>query len=139
MPPTTVTRSGRALKMLGQAAPGAATDVTLYAPSSRFAGIITLIVVCNTGAATTFRIHHDNTGATRAVGNALYYDENINASGAMAAGATETEYARSGTRRLFFTNGFEGGLNVRNPGAVSVRSASGACTFTAYGFEEQIL
>lgn len=102
------------LKQLGQAKPGAATDADLYTVPASTQTVISSIVVCNTGAATTFRLHSCANAAAAAVGNAIAYDTPI--------GANET---------IVFTIG----LTIDAADVVRCRSLSGSVAFTASGSE----
>jgi len=112
-------------KMLGQVQGAAATDVTLYtiAATALIAGTVTLIQVCNVGAAALFRVHWRDTGQAVAVGNALYYDVPLAATGA----------ANSSIPLILPIP--PDGATLRPGGILSVRSDTGNVVFTAFGFE----
>ena len=67
-------------KMLSQTANPGVTAVATYTKVANFITVVKRIIICNkTAAATTYRIHFHNTGATYATTNALWYDVPINA------------------------------------------------------------
>lgn len=102
-------------KTLGQSAPAAATDATLYQPGAGKSAVVSTIVVCNTGAAaTTFRIHQRIAAAAVGVGNALAYDAPI-----------------EGKETVTLTIG----LTPNGTDLISCRSLAGGVTFTANGVE----
>ena len=113
---------GWGLDMLGQSAPIADTDTTLYTCPAGAKAIIPLIVICNTSAGiVNFRLHHSRTGAAAAVGNALIYGK------ALAANDTFT-----------FPPDIPAfsAINLVATGKIIVRSvATAAITWTAYGYE----
>lgn len=103
--------------VLGQAAPAAATDTAAYTvPASRVA-VLSTLAVCNTGAATTYRVHIRKAGAAVAVGNAVAYEVSL------GAGQTDP---------------LTWGITLGPGDIVSVRSASGAVTFTVFGEETDV-
>lgn len=103
------------VKSLGQVAPAANTDTALYTCPASTSAVMSTIVVCNTGSApTTFRIHFRDEGAAVAVGNALVYDMDLLANDTI-------------TLTL--------GITCDAADVVSVRSAGGGVTFTAFGTE----
>lgn len=103
--------------ILGQNAPGAATNADAYTvPASRVT-VLSSIVVCNTGAATTYRVHARINGAAAAVGNALFYDV------AIPANSTDIH--------VF-------GLTLGDTDVITTRSASGGVTFTVSGEETDV-
>lgn len=99
---------------LGQAAPGAAANGDAYVVPANRVAVLSGVFVCNTGAATTYRVHHRINGAAAAVGNALCYEIAID------AGQTDPILA---------------GLTMGDTDVLTVRSASGAVTFTVCGEE----
>lgn len=112
-------RPARGEKMLGQAAPIANTDTVLYTAPTNIVGVLTAIVVANTGGALTFRVHHNDTGGAAAVGNALYYGPAIGANTTILIG-TDSEVG--------FAVSPGGKIIVHTPGGASI-------TYTAYGYE----
>jgi hypothetical protein len=102
-------------KLLGQQAPGAATETALYdCPRGTIVGDIRL-VICNTGAAPdTVRVSLSAAGAATTTKDYLYYDL------AMAVATTFSSDAGVAT---------EAGDIIR------VRSALGTCSFSLFGDE----
>lgn len=98
---------------LGQAAPAAGVDAAAYTVGGGRCAVVKL-TVCNTGAATTFRVHLRRNAAAVAVGNALCYDI------ALPAGTTDDILH---------------GTALDDADVLGVRSASGAVTFTVTGEE----
>lgn len=106
------------IEVLGQAAPGAAADGVAYTvPANRIA-VLSGVWICNTGAATTYRVHLRRNGAAVGVGNAVLYEI------ALPAGRTDEKVLA--------------GLALGDGDILSVRSASGAVTFTACGEETDV-
>ena len=107
------------LGILGQAAPAAAANGDLIAAvAANRRQVLSTIVVANTGAAdTTFRIFARKAGAAAAVGNALAYDVPVSANSVI-------------TLTL--------GVALAATDVVTVRSAAGGVTFTAFGEETDV-
>lgn len=102
-------------KILGQNAPGAATDSALITVGASKSHIVNTLVVCNTNSTdTTFRVHARIAGAAVAVGNALVYDAPISANDTI-------------TLTL--------GTTLAATDVLSTRSLAGGVTFTAFGDE----
>ena len=103
-------------KMLGQAAPAAATDTRLYQAPALTVAIVSSIHVCNTGAADdSIRIFAvPAPGGAGAVGNALYYDLVVPVGNPLVINSVFTLNAQDDLR---------------------VRSVNGNVTFTASGLE----
>lgn len=103
-------------KILGQNKPGAATDGTNYTVPASTDTVVSSIVVAETGGAgTTFRVCVDSAGGTTtAVGKALAWDVPIGANSIV-------------TLTL--------GITLAAAATLVTRSASGSCTFTAFGQE----
>ena len=116
-------RPARGERLLAQTAPGAATYSAAYTVAAGLIGVVTCIVVCNTEtgppAATTFRIHHSDSGGAAVVGNALSFDE--------ALTANQSIPRRYGPG--------ENGIVVAAAGIIYAGSASGRVTFSFYGYE----
>lgn len=91
------------------------TAALLYTVPTATIGLIKTITVCNTGAATTFRLYSSNSGAAAAIGNAIYYD--------VAIGANET-LELTAFRALAATG------TIRYDAGVATQ-----VTFTVYGAE----
>ena len=106
-----------AKKILGQASPAAATNGDLCTPPAGEQWVVATLAVANVGAATTFRLHPRMAGAAASADNASNYDTPI--------AANTTEYLTVG----MCLNGDEGDI-------LTVRSASGDVTFTAWGMSE---
>lgn len=85
---------------------------------------VTAIAICNsTGAAVTFRLHHDQAGSTYDISNALYYDTTI------AANSTMWIRAQS----------MGAGIQMANTDSLGVRSSvANALTFSFYGQTEKV-
>jgi hypothetical protein len=103
-------------KTLGQSAPGAATDATLYTvPAATDAVVSTIVIAETNGIATTFRVCTDSAGGVAtAVGKAIAWNVNIPANGIV-------------TLTL--------GITLAAASTIIVRSVTGNVTFTAYGQE----
>jgi hypothetical protein len=65
-------------KVLGQVAPSATTNTTLYTVPSLTSTVCSTLVVCNRGVSTTFRVAVRPAGATIADQHYLTYDTAIN-------------------------------------------------------------
>lgn len=75
-----------AKKVLGQSAPSATTNTTLYTVPSAVATVASTLTVCNRGGtATTFRVAVRPAGATLANEHYIYYDVAIPANDTFAA------------------------------------------------------
>ena len=111
-------------RQLGQVRPVGATDTTLYAPIARVIGRVTSIVIVNTsGAAALARIAHHDSGTNLTQAEALMWDFDITTAPGVGMGEP-------------YILTFDGGMFVRNPGTIRVRSSvADAHTFTAYGSE----
>ena len=104
-----------AYKVLGQSAPSATTDTTLYTvPSSTEAIISTLIIANRAATSATYRIAIRPNAATLATLHYIAYD--------VAVGAND-----STTLTL--------GLTLDATDVVTVRSSSADLTFSAFGSE----
>lgn len=104
-----------AYKVLGQSAPSATTDTTLYTVPSATSTVVSTITVCNrSGTTTTFRIAVRPAGAPIANQHYVVYD------GAIAANDL-----------LAFTLG----LSLAATDVVTVRAGTADLTFNAYGSE----
>ena len=62
------------LKILGQVAPSATTETTLYTVPGSTSTTISTLVVCNRGTAATFRVSVSVGGGATANKDYLYYD-----------------------------------------------------------------
>lgn len=102
-------------KTLGQSAPSATTETTLYTVPAAQAAIVSSVVVCNRGAtATTFRVSVSVGGGATANKDYLYYD--------VALPANDT-----------FTGTL--GLTLAATDVVRVYAGNGNLSFAAYGTE----
>lgn len=102
---------------IAQSRPAGTTAVTAF--TAVLQTEVTCILVCNTsGAGATYRIFHDDDGATYNETTALFWDVPI--------GAGETVTIAAG--------GENGGIHVSKGGALGVRSSvASALTFSIYG------
>lgn len=66
-------------KVLGQSAPSAITNTTLYTVPAATSAVASTLVVCNRGVSTNFRIAVRPAGATLANQHYLIYDNYVNA------------------------------------------------------------
>jgi len=109
-------------ELIGRLRPANTTAAALVTASANMRGVrlaVLRLVVCNTsGAAATFRIFHDDAGATYDETTALYYDCPIG----------------PGQTVEIVTYSPSGGLSLKPGGSIGVRtSVDSALTFTAYG------
>jgi len=65
---------GIAYKVLGQSAPAATTDTTLYTAPAATQAVCSTLAVCNRGVSTTFRVAVRPAGATLANEHYVVYD-----------------------------------------------------------------
>lgn len=72
-------------KVLGQSTPAATADTTVYTVPASTVAIISTITVCNTGAATSFRIRVSAAGASAVNAQYIYYDVTIPANDTFVA------------------------------------------------------
>lgn len=102
-------------KVLGQSAPSATTDTTLYTVPAATAAVISTLVVCNRGASlATYRIAVRPNGAALANSHYVAYDISI-AANSLAALTI--------------------GMTVDADDVVTVRGSTADLTFTAFGSE----
>lgn len=102
-------------KVLGQVAPGAATDTTLYTVPSATQAVVATVTVCNRGTSSgTYRVAVRPAGASLANQHYIAYDA------ALAAKSTDTITI---------------GLTLGASDVVTVYGSSGDFTFNAYGAE----
>lgn len=66
-------------KVLGQSAPSATTNTTLYTVPAATSAIVSTLSVCNRGVSTTFRIAVRPAGAAIANEHYVIYDSYVNA------------------------------------------------------------
>jgi hypothetical protein len=104
-----------ALKILGQAAPAAATNANLYTAVPGASAVVSSLVMCNTGAAATeVRVYARPAGAAAALGNAVVFDAPIEGNDILALTL---------------------GITLGATDILTVRSTAGGVTFTAFGTE----
>ena len=68
-----------AYKVLGQSAPAATTNTTLYTVPSATSAVVSTLSICNRGVSTTFRVAVRPSGATLANQHYIVYDNYVNA------------------------------------------------------------
>lgn len=68
-----------AYKVLGQSAPAATTNTTLYTVPSATSAVVSTLSICNRGVSTTFRVAVRPAGATLANQHYIVYDNYVNA------------------------------------------------------------
>ena len=104
-----------AYKVLGQSAPSATTDTTLYTVPASTEAVISSIVVCNrANTASTYRIAVRPDGTSIANQHYVCYDISI------APNATDT---------------FTIGITVNASDVITVRASSANLSFAAFGSE----
>ena len=102
-------------KILGQSAPSATTDTTLYTVPSATQVVISSIVVCNRGSANaTFRIALRPNGATLANSHYIAFDETVV--------ANQSTFLK-----------FGGSIDASD--VITVRASTADVTFSAFGCE----
>lgn len=97
-------------KVLGQSAPSATTDTTLYAVPASTEAVVSTVFVCNRGTtAATFRIAVRPDGASLANQHYLFYDVNVGANATVpittgiTLGDTDVLTVRASTANLSFS------------------------------------
>lgn len=102
-------------KVLGQSAPSATTDTTLYTVPAATQAVVSTITVCNRAAtAATYRIAVRPTGASIANQHYIAFDLNLNPN------ATDT---------------YTIGVTLNATDVVTVRASSANLSFSAFGSE----
>lgn len=102
-------------KVLGQSAPSANTDTTLYTVPAATEAVISTLVVCNRGAsAATYRIAVRPDGAALANSHYVAYDISIAANSLVALTL---------------------GVTINATDVVTVRASTADTTFSAFGSE----
>jgi hypothetical protein len=102
-------------KVLGQSAPAATTETTLYTVPAATESVISTLVVANRGAASaTFRVAVRPNGATLANSHYVAYDVPISANSLLA---------------------FTLGITIDATDILTVRSSTADLTFSAFGSE----
>lgn len=102
------------VKVLGQAAPAATTDGTLYTCPAGGQTIVSSLIVCNRGSDTTIRIRVNIDGAAATNAAYLFYDAAVPANGTVSLVA---------------------GITLDAADTITVYSTSGNVSFNAYGQE----
>lgn len=104
-----------AYKVLGQSAPSATTDTTLYTVPSATEAVISTISVCNRGSSSgTFRVAVRPNGASIANSHYVAYDVSLAANSVI---------------------GLTLGITVDATDVITVRASTGDFTFSAFGSE----
>lgn len=101
-------------KVLGQQAPSATTNTTLYTVPSATSAVCSTLVVCNRSTGTTFRVAVRPAGATISSEHYLAYDTAI-----------------EGWDTIFLTMG----ITLATTDVVTVYSNSGNVSFSLFGSE----
>jgi hypothetical protein len=101
-------------KCLGQSAPAATTSTDLYTVPAATKCVVSSIVICNRGAAGTFRVSVAVAGAVLATKQYIYFDVSI--------AANETFIATIG-------------LGLDSTDVIRVYASSGDMSFSAFGVE----
>ena len=98
-----------AYKVLGQSAPSATTNTTLYTVPSATSAVCSTLAICNRGVSTTFRVAVRPAGATLADEHYIVYDSAISAGDAVfltigvALATTDVVTVYAGTADLSFS------------------------------------
>ena len=98
-----------AYKVLGQSAPAATTDTTLYTVPAATSAIVSTLAVANRGVSTTFRVAVRPAGAAIANEHYIAYDALINAGEAVyltlgiTLATTDVVTVYAGTANLSFS------------------------------------
>lgn len=96
-------------KVLGQSAPAATTDTTLYTVPAATSTVASTLSVCNRGVSTTFRIAVRPAGASIVDQHYLVFDNFVNASDTIfltlgvTLAATDVVTVRAGTANTSFS------------------------------------
>jgi hypothetical protein len=101
-------------KVLGQAAPGAASDTDLYTVPAATAAVASTLAICNRGAVATFRVAVRPAGATLADEHYIVFNNSI------AAGDA-----------VFLTLG----VTLATTDVVTVRASTADLSFSLFGSE----
>jgi hypothetical protein len=97
------------IKVLGQIAPSATTETAIYTVPGATVAVISSIVICNRGTATTFRLSVDVAGGGTANKDYIYYDMPIAANdtfimtGGISLGAADVLNAYAGSANVSFS------------------------------------
>lgn len=98
-----------AYKVLGQIAPAAATDGTIYTVPAATQAVISTIVISSTGSSTTFRLRVAVAGAAAAAKQYLFFDapigpnQTITLTAGITLAATDQLVAQSALGSLSFS------------------------------------
>lgn len=104
-----------AYKVLGQSAPAATTDTTLYTVPASTQTVVSTITVCNRGGSTgTFRIAVRPDGAAISNSHYVYYDAELAANTTVA---------------------FTIGMTIDASDVITVRASTADFSFSAFGSE----
>ena len=96
-------------KVLGQTAPAATTDTTLYTAPAATQTIVSTLAVCNRGVSTTYRIAVRPAGATLANQHYIVFDAVVEANNTtfltlgISLAATDIITVQGGTANLSFS------------------------------------
>ena len=96
-------------KVLGQSAPSANSDSTLYTVPASTSAVASTLSVCNRGVSTTFRVAVRPAGATLANTHYVVYDNYVNAGDAVfltlgiTLATTDVVTVRAGTADMSFS------------------------------------
>jgi hypothetical protein len=101
-------------KVLGQSAPSAATDTSLYTVPSATSAVVSTLSVCNRGVSTTFRVAVRPAGASIANQHYIVYENVVNAGDA-----------------VFLTLG----ITLAATDVVTVRAVTADMSFSLFGSE----
>ncbi len=103
------------LKVLGQVAPSATTETTLYTVPDKTQTTVSSIVICNrSGSARTYRINVSVEGATTSNKEYLFYDKSI------AANVSEAHVI---------------GITLNQTDVIRVYASTGDLSFNLFGCE----
>ena len=101
-------------KVLGSAAPGAGVEGTLLTVPANTQDVVATLTICNTGAATTFRVAVAPNGTPTATRHHVYFDAAIGPNVTVAVTI---------------------GMTLAAADQLRVQSASGSVAFNAFGTE----
>lgn len=103
-----------AYKVLGQSAPAANTDTTLYTVPASTSAVCSTLSICNQGVSATFRVAVRPAGASIAAQHYIVYDNYVN--------ANDT---------VFLTLGFA----LATTDVVTIRASTANVSFSLFGVE----
>lgn len=96
-------------RVLGQSAPSATTDTTLYTVPAATQAILSTLAICNRGASSTYRIAVRPSGATLANQHYLVFDSFVEANSTtfltlgISLAATDVLTVQAGTANFSFS------------------------------------